>query len=275
MTAPIIPTDLVYPVRGEDRTDFAVKANTFNQRLVDEVTPQLNAFGQWVTDQGVLIDADVVAAQQSATDSANSAAAALTSENQAQVYASAAQAAAGLPAFSGNAKKELRVKADETGVEYAYESSEDALRKDLLEVAIGSTADVILLESVRTAPMTSYVANISFRFQAAANNTSGVVTLNIDGVGALPIANISSPNQIVAGNEYSVRITPDLTSFALGVGGGGGATGGGTDQLFYESDQAMTADYTITGKNALLAGPLVVDDSVTLVVDDGSRLVVV
>ncbi|BCV06607.1 MAG: hypothetical protein CM15mV138_340 [Caudoviricetes sp.] len=28
------------------------------------------------------------------------------------------------------------------------------------------------------------------------------------------------------------------------IGGGAGATGGGTDQVFFESDQAVTTDYT-------------------------------
>ena len=32
------------------------------------------------------------------------------------------------------------------------------------------------------------------------------------------------------------------------VGGGAGATGGGNDEVFFESDQAVTTDYTLTAK---------------------------
>jgi len=55
------------------------------------------------------------------------------------------------------------------------------------------------------------------------------------------------------------------------VGGGGGATGGGDDDVFYENSQNVTTNYTITtGKNAMSAGPIEVDDGVTVTVPDGS-----
>ena len=41
------------------------------------------------------------------------------------------------------------------------------------------------------------------------------------------------------------------------VGGGAGATGGGNDEVFFESDTNVTTDYTITsGKNAHTVSPL-------------------
>ena len=56
----------------------------------------------------------------------------------------------------------------------------------------------------------------------------------------------------------------------------GGATGGGRDQVFIENDQNVTTDYTITaGKNAVSAGPITIDDGVTVTVPDGSVLTVV
>ena len=55
-----------------------------------------------------------------------------------------------------------------------------------------------------------------------------------------------------------------------------GATGGGTDAVFYENDQSVTADYTITtDKNAMTAGPVTIDTGVTVTVPTGSRWVVV
>ncbi|AUR96751.1 hypothetical protein NVP1232O_17 [Vibrio phage 1.232.O._10N.261.51.E11] len=56
----------------------------------------------------------------------------------------------------------------------------------------------------------------------------------------------------------------------------GGATGGGRDQVFNENDQNVTTDYTITtGKNASSAGPITINDGVTVTIPDGSTWVVV
>lgn len=52
---------------------------------------------------------------------------------------------------------------------------------------------------------------------------------------------------------------------------GGGATGGGSDDAFYENTQTITADYTITsGKNAVTAGPITVNSGVVVTVPSGS-----
>jgi len=57
---------------------------------------------------------------------------------------------------------------------------------------------------------------------------------------------------------------------------GGGATGGGSDEVFYENDQTVTADYTVaSNRNALTAGPIEIQDGVTVTVSDGARWVVV
>lgn len=57
---------------------------------------------------------------------------------------------------------------------------------------------------------------------------------------------------------------------------GGGATGGGSDKVFVETDQVATSDYTITtGKNAVSAGPVAIGTGVTVTVPSGSTWVVV
>lgn len=56
---------------------------------------------------------------------------------------------------------------------------------------------------------------------------------------------------------------------------GGGATGGGSDQVFIENSQTVTTSYTIpTGKNALATGPITINGGVTVTVPSGSRWVV-
>jgi hypothetical protein len=55
-----------------------------------------------------------------------------------------------------------------------------------------------------------------------------------------------------------------------------GATGGGTDRVFYENDQTVNTNYTIaTNKNAMSAGPITVASGVTVTVPDGSTWTVV
>ena len=57
------------------------------------------------------------------------------------------------------------------------------------------------------------------------------------------------------------------------VGGGAGATGGGNDEVFFESDTNVTTNYTITsGKNAHTVSPIV-NAGVTVTVPSGSLLV--
>ena len=62
----------------------------------------------------------------------------------------------------------------------------------------------------------------------------------------------------------------------LSWGTAGGASGGGTNQVFYENDQTVTEDYTISdGKNAMSAGPITIDDGATVTIPDGSTWVIV
>ena len=62
----------------------------------------------------------------------------------------------------------------------------------------------------------------------------------------------------------------------LSWGTAGGASGGGTDQVFYENDQSVTQDYTIgTDKNAMSAGPITIDSGATVTIPSGSTWVIV
>jgi hypothetical protein len=57
---------------------------------------------------------------------------------------------------------------------------------------------------------------------------------------------------------------------------GGGATGGANNPVFYENDQTVTVNYTITtGKNAMTAGPVTIADGVNVTIPDGSTWTIV
>jgi hypothetical protein len=56
----------------------------------------------------------------------------------------------------------------------------------------------------------------------------------------------------------------------------GRAVGGGSDQIFWLNDTVVTTSYTIpAGKNAVTAGPVTVNDGVTITVSDNSVWTVV
>jgi len=56
---------------------------------------------------------------------------------------------------------------------------------------------------------------------------------------------------------------------------GGGATGGGSDQVFVQNGQNVTTNYTIpAGKNASSVGPISLNSGVVVTVGSGSRWVV-
>ena len=70
--------------------------------------------------------------------------------------------------------------------------------------------------------------------------------------------------------------TQQFEGYSTAWGGFGGASGASGDQIFYENDQEVTADYTITsGKNAMSAGPIGIATGVTVTIPSGSSWTIV
>lgn len=90
----------------------------------------------------------------------------------------------------------------------------------------------------------------------------------------LPVGNSAQRPSTPA--QGDIRYNTDTTSFEGYSGStwgsiGAGAKGGGSNQVFFENDTNVTSDYTITsGKNAMTAGPITVDNGVTVTVPNGS-----
>lgn len=56
---------------------------------------------------------------------------------------------------------------------------------------------------------------------------------------------------------------------------GGGATGGGADEIFVENGQNVTVNYTLPStRNAMSTGPITIDSGVTVTISSGARWVV-
>lgn len=77
-----------------------------------------------------------------------------------------------------------------------------------------------------------------------------------------------------AGQVLTVNGTATATEWTDAASGG--ATGGGSDAIFWENDQTVTTDYTITnGMNAGSFGPITINSGVTVTVGAGETWTVV
>ena len=123
--------------------------------------------------------------------------------------------------------------------------------------------------------------------QAAASVTTLTATAltatadsSFTSTGALKVP-AGSTAQRPTGANGKIRYNSDLSRYEGYSGSvwssiGGGATGGGSDQVFVENDQAVTVDYTITsGKNASSAGPITINSGITVTVPSGSAWTVI
>ena len=77
------------------------------------------------------------------------------------------------------------------------------------------------------------------------------------------------------GTVTATKFVGDGSGLTNISGGGSGAQGGGSDEIFYLSDKNATTNYTITGHNAMVAGPLTIDSGVTIDVASSCTLTVV
>lgn len=112
------------------------------------------------------------------------------------------------------------------------------------------------------------------------NHTVGGYSSNTStGAQKLPVGTTAQrPASPAAGDT---RLNSSLAKFE-GYNGttwgplGGGATGGGTDSVFVENDQAVTTDYTLTtNKNAMSAGPITINAGVTVTIPSGATWTIV
>lgn len=97
------------------------------------------------------------------------------------------------------------------------------------------------------------------------------------GAAALPVGTIVQRPSNGAGK---LRYNSDISRFEGNNGSAwgslGGATGGGTDAVFYLNDQTITNDYTLSGtQNAMTAGPITIATGKTVTVSSGATWTVV
>ena len=135
-------------------------------------------------------------------------------------------------------------------------------------ITIGTLADANLGLATLASP--SFTGTATF---------AGDVALSGTGFLDLPVGTTAErPGSPTSG---MVRFNTSLVTFE-GYDGtawgaiGGGATGGGADEVFFENGQTVTVSYTLsTGKNAVTAGPVTIDSGITVTIPSGASWVVV
>ena len=166
--------------------------------------------------------------------------------------------------FDGSANISLNNNAITNGAGYITSSGTSA-------ACSGNAATATKLATARNIAGVSFdgSANISLNNNAITNG-AGYVTSSV--INSLNASNLSS------GTIPDARFPSTLPAIDGSnlTGISAGATGGGSDEVFYENDQAVTTNYTITnGKNAMAAGPITINSGVTVTVGSGETLTIV
>jgi len=150
------------------------------------------------------------------------------------------------------------------------------------QLSVNTTSNLL---KIRNAANNGYIeignvtqANLGLAPVAGATFT-GTVIHNYTGALRLPVGTTGQrPGSPATGD---IRFNSTTTSAEIyngseftAVGGGAGATGGGNDEVFFESDQAVTTNYTLTAnKHAHTVSPTI-NSGVTVTVPSGAILVI-
>ena len=171
-----------------------------------------------------------------------------------------------------------------------------------VKIAVGTTAQ-------RPTPIQGMIRfNTTLGQYEGAKNTTGKTIASITRVTTTATLTTSTNHNLVTGNyvtisgatptefngTYSITVTGNTTftytmattpaSNATVVGSyistswnqiGGGATGGGNDQVFVENTLVVSVNYTLpTGKNASSVGPITINSGIIVTIPSGQRWVV-
>jgi len=155
----------------------------------------------------------------------------------------------------------------------------------------GSTAAAGSFTSLAASGNTTLTGDLAVNGNTTLGNASGDTIL-------LNAATATIPNNLTFSGTGTIRLPNGTTAerpsptagmirynttentfegYAAGQWGsiGGGATGGGGDQVFYENELTVTANYTLTtSRNAMSTGPITIDSGVTVTVPTNQRWVI-
>lgn len=141
----------------------------------------------------------------------------------------------------------------------------------------------VTIPNGKTALIFNDAVDVTYQFDHLGTlDLSGALTVagnsTFGGTGSLVIPVGTTAQQ--TGGQGAIRYNTSFSRFEGNNGSswgalGGGATGGGADQIFFQNGQTVTTSYTITTNyNAMTTGPITINNGVTVTVPSGSRWVV-
>jgi hypothetical protein len=155
----------------------------------------------------------------------------------------------------------------------------------------GSTAAAGAFTTLAASGNTTLSADLAVNGNTTLGNASGdTITLNaatanvpnnlnFSGTGTIRLPNGTTaerPSPTAGMIRYNTSLNT-FEGYSNGAWGaiGGGATGGGGDQVFYENELTVTANYTLTtARNAMSTGPITIDSGITVTVPTDQRWVI-
>jgi hypothetical protein len=142
---------------------------------------------------------------------------------------------------------------------------------DATTLSIGGTA------ITATAAELNYVDGVTSAIQTQLDNR--VVRTSSTGSAVIPASTTGNRDGSPSAGYFRFNTTVGKFEGYSGTAWGsvgGGATGGGSDAIFFENGQTVTANYTITaGNNAMTAGPVSINGGVIVTIPSGSVWTVV
>ena len=232
--------------------------------------------------------------------------AAIQSSNSKSTDLASSQCVAGMP-FLNTTSKILKIRNSSNGA-FTEIGNIDQANLGLLPVAGGTMTGALLADDAgnAAAPAFSFDTDTDLGlFRKSANvmgfSASGTEQmlfdangLTLQGQNDLRFADSDSSHYVAfqAPATVSSSLTWTLPATDAAVSGyalvsnasgtlswaaaGGGAVGGGTNEIFWENDQTVTQNYTITnGKNAGSFGPITIQSGVTVQIGSGETWSVV
>jgi len=215
---------------------------------------------------------DAAAAGNSATAAAASASAAATSASNASTSATNASNSAAAAASAQTAAEAAR---DQTLTAFdnfddrylGPKTSDPALDNDGNALLAGAlyfnSVSGIMKVYTGTVWVAAYVSGTGFVAQTATTGSAVMPTGTTAQRDGSPVTGYMRFNSTLG--------KPEVYNGSAWGSVGGGATGGGGDDVFIENSATVTANYTIsTGKNAVSAGPITINNGVVVTIPNGS-----
>ena len=122
---------------------------------------------------------------------------------------------------------------------------------------------------------TADIANDAITQDKIADNAVGLDQLAGIARGKIIYGNASGNPAVLTVGSNGQSLVSDGTDISWGDSAAG-AGGGGSDKIFWENGQTVTTNYTITNNmNAMSAGPITINNSVTVTIGDGETWTIV